>query len=287
MNTSQLIASIKLKGSFPTDNFFSISDYLSILNDQLKLDIIPLLMRLNEDYFLADKDYPITAGATYRIPKRAIGSKLRDVKIIDVGGNYRNLPRLYEEDRASAQSGYYIKKNSVELSKDITAGTLRLSYFAAPNTLVSTTSCGQITSIESDLNQVTVASAPSTFINGASIDLIQNNNPYDVMSMDIPIVSISGTTITFSALPVGIEIGDWIALSGQSPVATIPEELQPVLVQSALCTCLTSKKDNSAQVEMQKLEMMKTSAITMLDPRVESPDTKIRPNGILNHFRNR
>lgn len=289
MTTADLIISIKLKGAFPADNYFSPANYLSFLNDQLKLDIIPLLMKLNEEFFLADKDYTISnAGASYRIPKRAIGSKLRDVKLVDASGtSFRNLRRLFEEDRASSASGYYIKRNSIELSSDISSGTLRLTYFAAPNTLVETTSCGQITGIDTVLNQVEVNSAPSAFINGAAMDLVQNNNPYDVLSMDIPIVGISGTTITFGSLPEGLELGDWVTLASESPVANIPEELQPVLVQSALCACLSSKKDKAVEFETSKLMAMKEAAISLLDPRVESNDIKVRPNGFLSHFRNR
>lgn len=287
MNTSELIASINTKGTFPDDNFFSPAEFLSILNDQMKLDIIPLLMRLNEEYFEEYKDYTITAGSTYRIPTRAVGSKLRDVQYIDANGSFQNLSRLYEEDRPDAQSGYYIKRNTVELSDDFTSGTLRLCYFARPNTLVATTSCARITAIDTVLNQVTVSSVPSTMANGTLIDFIQNNNPYDVLTMDAAISNISGSTITFSTLPTDLAVGDWIAIAEQSPVPNVPDELHPVLVQSALCVCLSAKKDGAVDRELKKLELMKEVAINMLDPRVESNDSKIVSGGLFNHFRSR
>lgn len=287
MTITDLIASIKLKGAFPEDGYFSNPEYTSILNDQLKLDIIPLLMKLNEEYFLCSKDFTIAEGNVYRIPSRASGAKLRIVQYVDPSGGVQRLNRLHEEDRGSKRSGYYIKKNTIQLSEDISYGTLRLSYFARPGTLVPLTSCGIITSIDTSLNQVEVLAAPSSFINGAVVDLIQNNNPYDVLAMDAVIQGISGTTITFSELPQDLKVGDYIGLAEQSPVAQVPEELQPVLVQSALCACLSSKKDKAAEFELQKLQMMKESAINLLDPRVESNDNKIRPNGMLGHFRNR
>lgn len=285
MNTSELITSISVKGSFPDDNFFSTPQFLSILNDQMQVDIIPLLLRLNEEYFEERKDFTITEGSTYRIPRRAIGAQLRDVQVYDSNGNYQNLARLYEEDRASDLSGYYIKRNVIELTDDFTTGTLRLCYFAAPNTLVATTACAQITAIDTTLNQVTVSSVPSTFANGTSIDFIQNNNPFDVLTMDAAISNISGTTLTFSDLPDDLDEGDWIALATQSPVPNVPVELHPVLVQSALCVCLASKKDSAVDRETKKLEKMIDVAVNMLDPRVKSNDSKIVSSGLLSHFR--
>jgi hypothetical protein len=137
VNTTELISALKIHGSFPTSNdLFSDSDFLSLFNHQMKAEITPMMMKLNEEYFLQYKDFTVSSGTTYRIPKRAIGAIVRDLKTVDASGNQTGLIRLFEEDRPLGKSGFYMLRNSIELSPDITGPTLRLKYFARPSTLV-------------------------------------------------------------------------------------------------------------------------------------------------------
>lgn len=291
--TTDLINSIKLKGSFPTTNdLFSSSDYLSILTDEMLTQIVPILNKIQEEYFLEYKDHSVTSGtASYRIPKRAIASQLRDVQLISSAGEVTALQRLYEEDKTSTTNGplgYYIKGNQVILSPTPTSSTdtLRLAYFRRPSKFVATSACAYISSIDTVNNQVVVSSLPSTMTSSVVVDFVQGSTPYDILSMDASISSVSGTTVTFSSLPTDLAVGDYFCLAGESCLPMIPEELVPLLTQAALCTCLSSKKDKSAEFEIQKLEQMKQTLLSILEPRVKSDDTKIRnSNGLLNYFR--
>lgn len=284
-----MIAALKVHGSWPTsDDLFSTDDFLSLLNHQLKVDLTPMMLKLNEEYFLMDEDFTIVAGSSYRIPKRAIGSKLRDLKIVDAAGNsIQDLIRLFEEDRVQNKSGYYLKRNSVELSSDLNTNLLRMKFFGRPNKLVATTECGQIDSINTGAGSVVVTSAPTTFANGTLVDFIQNTNPYDLLDYEVAISNVSGTTLTFSELPEGLEEGDWIALARESPVPMLPEEMHPVLVQSALCKTLSSKKDKQYKEELDTLMRVKEDAINMLDPRVENASNKVRTGKLLGFFSSR
>lgn len=288
MNSTELISALKIHGSFPTSNdLFSPSDFLVLFNHQLKVDITPMMMKLNEEYFLQHKDFAITQGSTYRIPTRAVGAKLRDLKMVDAGGNITSIDRLFEEDRPSNRSGYYMLRNSVELSSDFTTNTLRMKYFARPSTLVATIACAQVETIDTDTFIVTVPSVPTTFSNGILVDFVQNTNPYDLLGMDYSLVSVSGTTLTFLSLPEGLEVGDWICIATQSPVPMVPEEMHPVLIQSALCKTLSSKKDKAYELELETLKTIKQDAINMLDPRVENNSIKFRSGKLLRYFSSR
>ena len=293
--TSDLINQIKLRGSFPTsDDLFSNADYLSILNDEMMNHITPMLTKLNEEYFLAYQDTQLTVGQSeYRIPKRAAGSMLRDVQLISASGSVISLGRLFEEDKYSTnngQSGYYIKSNQVVISPTPASGdmTLRLAYFRRPSKFVLPTSCAKIISINVATKQVTVSSLPGNMTTGTQIDFFQADSPYDLLDMNSIITNAAGTTVTFSALPKDLAIGDYLGMQGETCAPMIPEELVPVLVQAALCTCLSSKKDKSVELELQKLEQQKQSVVTMLAPRVKSNDVKIKTsNSLLNNFRSR
>lgn len=279
-----MISAIKIKGSFPTsDNLFSNDDYLTILNMQMKLDIQPLLLTLSEEFFLMSKDFTIAPNITYRIPSRAIGAKIRDLQYIDGSNNVTHIPRIFEEDRDSNPRGYYVIRNSVELSNDMTSNTLRMKYFGRPNALVLPVSCGQVTSIDSAV-QVTVSSLPTTIVTSALCDFVQNNNPYDLLDYDLSVVGVSGTSVTFTSLPTGLAVGDWLCLAQQSPVPMIPDELHPVLIQSALVSALSSKKDKAVQYESGVLAQYKLDAIKMLDPRVENDSIKFRSGRLLSYI---
>lgn len=279
-----LITEIKLKGGFPDDNYFSDAEMLMLMNDSLKTVITPLLMKIKEEFFVHQKEYAITPNGSYRIPARCIGNKLRDVKVKN-GNDYINLNRLFEEDRQDKPSGYYIEKNSITLSDDIDGDTLVVSFFLSPSQLVKEISAAQISSIDS-ATQVTVTALPGAILTTTPVDFVQASGPYDIMAIDQTITNISGTTLTFSSLPDGLAVGDWVCLAGQAPVLTTPQELQPLLVQATLYKALMSKKDSSAAKEAkQELEEMKMELMNMLDTRVESNDIKFSGQGLLSYIR--
>jgi hypothetical protein len=288
MNTTELISALKIRGAFPTSNdLFSNADFLVLLNMQMKTEIVPTMMLLSEDYFLLTKDFTITSGTVYKIPSRAIGTKLRDIQYIDGSSNISHPVRLLEEDQGSGNSGYYIFRNEIRLSDDYTSGTLRIQYFARPNELVLTTSCGQITSIDTALNNVVVSSAPASMSTGVLCDFVQNTNPYDLLDYDEAITNVSGTTITFSSLPTDLVVGDWLCLAKESPVPMVPDEIHPLLVQAALVSCLASKNDKAFDYEAKLLEKQKQDMIRMLDPRVENDSIKFRSGRLTSYFTNR
>lgn len=286
MNTSELITALKIKGSFPTSNdLFSDADFLVLFNMAMQVGINPMMLKLNDEYLLETKEYTIAPGTTYRLPKRTIS--VRDLKVVDSAGNETDLDRNFEEDRVSNRSGYYLTRNSIELSSDFTSGTLRLKFYARPSKLILPTSAGMIESIDTGTNQVVVTSAPSSFVNGAYVDLVQNENPYDMLSMDAVLDNVSGTTLTFSELPTDLAVGDWVTPANQSPVPMAPEEMHTVLVQEALVMALSSKKDKALEAEAAFLEKMKADVISMLDPRVNNNSAKMRTGRLHGFFARR
>ena len=288
MTSDELIAALKIKGSFPSaDDLFSNADFLVLFNHQMQVEIIPTMQLLSEEYFLLTKDYTITQGSTYRIPSRAIGAKCRDLQYLDGSNNLAPLNRLFEEDRPLNNSGYYLVRNSIELSSDFINGTLRMKYFARPNKLVLESACAQISSIDTGLNQVVVTALPSTMSTGVLVDFIQAKNPYDLLAYDQTISGVSGTTVSFASLPTDLAVGDWISIAEQSCVPMVPEEMHPILVQSALVSALSSKKDRAVDYESKVLERIKQDAIRMLDPRVENDSVSFKSGRLLSYFNTR
>jgi hypothetical protein len=285
MTSDEILSNIKLRGAFPDDSYFTSAQMLTILNDEMDLTITPLMQSLHEDYYLQNKDYTITASGSYRLPSRCIGSNIRAVKLYDsASDSYTKLERLYEEDRSSGRSGYYLFRNSITLSSDYSSGTLRVTFFQAPNRLVLTASVATITSIDS-ATQVTVSALPSTIATNTVIDFVQADNPHDLLNYDVTVSSASGTTLTFASLPTGLAVGDYICVANESPVPVAPDIVHPVLSQAVLCILLSSKKDKALEAESVKLDRMKQTMTNLLAPRIESTDSHIRGQGLLSRMR--
>jgi hypothetical protein len=287
---TDIISAVKRKGSFPTSStdLFSTSDFLDFAYDELLSTIVPLLSEINEDYFLEYLDITPTVGqSTYRMPSRS--SSIRDIQIVTSSGEVNSLRRLWEEDRTSIddnQTGYFIKGNQIIISPTpkTSADKIRIVYVRRPSKYVATSSCAQIISITG--NTIVVSALPTTMTNGTLIDFCQSKNPYDILLMSEPIASSSGTTLTFANVPSDLIVGDFICLQSESCVPGIQEELVTLLVQAILCSCLLSKKDSQANIEIQKLEQMKDTALDLLSPRVKSAENKIlNRNSLLSHFR--
>lgn len=285
MLVDTILDNIKLKAGFPDDNYFTDAELLSILNDEQKITILPLIMRLHEDFLLQNENYTIVAGSTYRLPTRAVGNKIRDIKIL-VSGEYEDLNRLFEEDRSADIPGYYITRNTIELSSHYTSGTLVVTYFMSLSDLILEASAAEVQSIDS-ATQITVTALPSSITTSTPVDIVQANSPNDVLAINQTITNIASTQLTFASLPDDLAVGDYICLAKQTPVPSIPEELVPILAQSALVTCLSAKDDKAVEFEKKRLDEMVESMINMLDSRSESNDVKLRGQGFLSIIRGR
>jgi hypothetical protein len=58
MDSTALISALKIHGSFPTsDDLFSNADFLVLFNHQMQVEIIPMLMKVNEEFFLQYKEH--------------------------------------------------------------------------------------------------------------------------------------------------------------------------------------------------------------------------------------
>lgn len=283
MLVDEIISNLKLKAGFPDDNYFSDANLLSILNDEQKVKILPLLLKLKAGYYIKNKTYTITAGSTYRLPGRAAGSKVRDIKLLS-GSDYSDLNQLFEEDRQYKRRGYYINGNSIELSSDIISGTLVATYYLTPSKLILAASAAKVSTIVS-ATQVTVEALPSTFAVNGTVDFVQANQPCDMLSFESTITNIASTTLTFASLSSDLAVGDYICIAGQTPVPLMPEELHILLGQAALVTCLRSKKNKSAKEAKEDYDKILEDLTDMLAPRSDSNDVIMRGQGFLGYLR--
>lgn len=276
--TSRLLADIKRLGHFPANQqTFQDADLLAMLDYELQTYIVPMMMKVREGFFTRIKEYPIdSAVAAYKFPERAIGSRLGDVQLVI--GNYIEQLRLINVGQLDSNVGspvgaraFTVQGNNIVLIPIPTYGILRVYYHTRPSKLVKPIDCAQIISIDRSLNQVTVGSTPSTFNLSALYDLVGQNPGFDTSGEDRAITNLTANVITFSsALPTDLQVGDYVCLSGQSPIAQIPVELMPLLTQACVVKVYEIQGYmDKLKAAKDKLAQMQTDLMALITPRVE------------------
>lgn len=298
--TSGLIATIRLRASVPNNQQLMSDDnsLIMFLNDEMHNMMVPDLMLVKEEYFVDFDDFQTTIKSdgtwqdTYEIPYQAIGMKLRDLTTLGSANNGTttqpfSVPRITPE--AVANSGnrsnnygisFYARGSSVVFwPTPVSQFTFRMSYFRRPNDLVSVSQAGQILSINPSLNTVVLTNLPSSWSTAQTVDCIQYYPGFDATAQNIQITSVSNPTLGLSDVS-NMAVGDWISISGTSPVPQLPVECQSVLAQAAVVKLLESQKDkDGVQIAQQKYEEIKGKMFEMITPRVDGEMTKITSNG--------
>jgi hypothetical protein len=284
---TDLIASVKRRAGIPAAQAtYTDAEILTICNEEMSSFIVPLVMKEREDYWQTYADFTISSTVTqYRIPPRAVGSKLREVKIVDANGSERNIPRLLVANEGPDSYGFRVDGNVVTLRTGIANNptmlgtTLRVYFYNRPNQIVTVAECGAVTGTTPASKAIALAAAPAAFTSKVSFDLIKGVPGFESLSVDAA-GSITSTTVTMTnALPADLAAGDYVCLPGQTPVPQIPPELHPLLAQKAACRVLEGKGMYEKLKSLrEELVMMEGNARAMLTPRVdgEAPRAVVR-----------
>lgn len=291
--TTALLASIRRRASIPTtaSTGSADSDLLAYANEEMQLSLTSDLIRVREEFFLFHSDTAIS-GTTYRIPKRAIGKSLRNVALLNSSSfPIQRLTRIEQEKLPGIQSiattvGYTVENNSIVLvpSASVANGAvyLRLSYFIRPNEL-SQTGSQAITAVDTATNRITVSST-SGFTTSTPCDLIRGTSGFEHLAIDSTptVVGTPSNTITFSSLPGGLAIGDYVVLAEKSPFPQIPAEFHPILAARVALRYLKAIGDRDGANDVQKdLDRMEEKAGILIAPRIEGGPKKIYSTGFV------
>lgn len=184
----------------------------------------------------------------------------------------------------TTENTYYIKS--------LNANEVMFYYDSALTDLVDFTDAGTGTHIVTpncyDISFL--SSAPSIFNGSETYDLIQNNSPHKTLRYDLIPVTITSTMMRVkkedmrratndrAQTPAYIlpKRNDIVALSGETIIPQIPDELHSMLAQRVACRCLEALGDrdglSAANTKLQEMEL-KTSAL--INDRVESSPQKV------------
>jgi hypothetical protein len=271
-------------------------DLLLVLDEALKSYVYPELMASRESYFLLRSRTTISSSTSrYRLPVKAAYQKLEGLWLVDSSGN-RDEMHLLPEGAVDDFRGYRIEGNHVVLYPDTNhnySGSLEFVFYARPGDLVLTSTCRQITAIDTATKVATVAAVPSDWTTSLTYDVHSQHSGAEYKIWDETASAVSGTSFTFSTAVDGssfgtsaIEVGDWICEQGECVIPPIPTDMHPALVRAAALQIAESLGDQvKVTIHSRILErMFKRAAMLAAEGRVESkPIRPGRYSGILNH----
>jgi hypothetical protein len=275
-DATYLLTQVKLKSS-PPEGRFEDSEILQIANDVMISHVVPLIISLKEEYYVASEDQSITSSVNaYPIPYRALGLSLREVKKIR-STSIIDLDRMSPEDITSSSTsdntqGFYIQGQDVVIypTPSSTQDSIRLYYFLTPSKIVDVTECAVITAIDTVTGIVT-ATPPTTWTASSVLDFCSKRNGHKTLGSDITPTAISTTTITFSLanLPSTLSVGDYVALAGETPFLQCPDVCFDLVVRIVSNELLESMgAQTELQAGMAKAEKLQANVVSLLTNRV-------------------
>jgi hypothetical protein len=298
ITTAQLLDAIKRGVTVPSTQYrFTDSDLLKFADEETESVILPMLTSLRQEFLVTQQNTTTVANqAAYKIPYRAVGRTLRDLKLARSSDAtfVRTLSYVSPEDTQAYTAGgsgepvaFTVRGDKVVLlpTPVDTSYVLQMFYEIKPSALVSTDEAGLITAINTSTGVVTISSSVTDFATGDEMDFVDGESGCSVKGLDIANTNVSGTSVTFAAanLPSDLAVGDYIALANETPVVQLPDELSQVLAQCVICRLLEALGDfeglNAAQ---KKLEQRKEASGQLLTPRVEGAVPVVfNANGLL------
>lgn len=218
------------------------ADFLNLAN-LVMMTMTSELYAAREDYLTYTEKLPIVGlQAYYRVPPRALNGNIRHLWFEDIDGTRGRLFVKALEDiefynataTGTSPNAYMMHGNDIVLlpTPANSRGNLVVSYPFRPNQLVDATTCQQITLITGQT--VTVSNIPTNFGN-VLYDIIDHRSGNGIVAYDLlGSVNVAARTITFTGDISKVQVGNWLALAGQSPYAMIPEEGHPLLAETTV-----------------------------------------------------
>lgn len=288
--TTDLLTEVRRVGQFPAASSSSLADadLLAQADRVMQASIVPLILRLQEEFYVRRVTQTLTAGTgTYPVPRRAVGSRIRDIQYVR-GGIRSPLPRLRPEqivDFITSATGYpfgfYLDAANINLlPAPGGSDTLSIAIFVRPGRLVATTTARQIATVTADSPTAgrtkLTFSAYSTF--GSTIDLISAQSPFEHKALDVATANVTTTSldVATSDLLSAPSVGDWVTAPDTSPVMQIPVEAHPLLVERTAQYVMRGLGylEEAASLA-QSADRMEADVVSVLTPRTDGSPRRL------------
>lgn len=283
-DNAALLEDIRGRGSIPADDLrFTDAKLLSAASLELRDAIAPLLVETQTERGVYLSDISVTAGvAEYRLPSRALGARFKSLGWRTTGNSAFTRLRHLSADSYYLQgtdqgtpTGFFLRDNMVVLiPTPNVAGTLRVPYYLRPAALVPPADCAVVGSVDLSTNTITIqggTTMPPAF-GGVALDVVRGTPGFEALVQSV-IGTVDGDTIQMMD-GTGLESvaeGDYVCLTGQSPVAQCPVEVRGLLAVRAARRALKSVNEGAlaAMLDADVAELTEV-ARGLLAPRADA-----------------
>lgn len=284
-----LIAQLKRRALVPTSqNLFTNSDIIAMLNEELQNRIVPYVLAVREDYFLTYKEYVQDGSITeIDIPYDAIGNKINQINLYTAttyDSFFASIPRLTVSQINDYFGGYYIEGNKIKIfPQPISSGNLRIYYYRRPSEIVETTRTPIISTVNTNTSIICNINIPTNIITGAAIDIVKSSQPWDTVKKTTA-GTVSSATILLSDTS-DIEVGYYVCNRDESPFAQIPQDTIPLLIQAVYLRMMEYMGDtNGFQSALLTYSQMESDNRNLISPRVDAQPKKISSKNRLQRY---
>lgn len=285
----QLVTDLRNKYINPnSQSLFQNADVINLLDYEQRSAVIPIISSVREEFWVANQDQVINGSASYTIPQRAAGAILRDVVFVDQAGNEIDLTQLSPAHIKATfpfgyqlplyTFGYYWRNDQIvpypAQATNATGYTLRMKQLRRPNSLTSSTNCGQITGIAG--NVISLNNVDPSWGTTTTFDIIQNFPQFTSISDGATVTAVGGSSITLTTVPTGIAVGMWVCPTLTSCIPQIPYEMFPLLVELAICSMCASIGDSQGYTLHEKIvQKERQDFIDLITPRSQLGNKRI------------
>lgn len=281
-------------------------DILLMADRELQTRMANLIVSSGQEWWVCTQKIPLVAARSrYKVPRRAVLGKIRDLVYELSDGTRRNLNQITlaeAKELGTAATGepsaFYVKGEAIHVWPEPTSssGYLVADFYARPGKLTDASLAeSAITGITVTGNTFEIAyGASETLIGtgaGLRVDILRADSGGGCMAVDLD--GDVNTAGTFEGaysyqLPedYGICVGDYVVPSESCYAIPLPTELQGVFVQATVTSIARALGLSNYDRQQAMLEQLLGEARQNMAPRAESGDLVVR-GGVLDSMNTR
>lgn len=274
---SDAIDRVSLKGFISANTSLEPAQILELLEDSMRSYVVPFAKAVRDEWFVSTTDYDASTDSNSRIKlPDSVASTIRTISWLNAG-IYYPLPRIEPENAfdyqqaSSVPLGFMLKGYElVILPAQSASFTIRCAYMKRPPSAVLEDDAGEIASHVG--LALTLAGVPLAWQSAtpSTVDLINSNSPFSVVSSGVTVVSLVGMVLTVSGISSAlVSNGYWVSDAGTSPYPNIPIELHPLLEQDVICTIYQAQGDKRLKGAMDKKAEFEKMLMKAMAPRTQ------------------
>jgi hypothetical protein len=296
-DTTQLANTVIRDAKIPTGSSYRSSNnekILAIATEEQEATVVPELIKVSGGHLMAYADSTLVASTIrYRLPERAIRPE-RVVVVNSAGKLISRLPLasgdMVDEVLAGFMPrgdaiGYWTPENNhavVALRDSILQSgySLRIYYRRQPNALVATSDCWVVTLVTPgsptyELGPINAGDASHDTTEGTLYDVLVPHPAFETRFEDQLNAATATDQLGIVSEPA-IQVGDYIAAAGYTPVPQLPVAFHAVL--AALTTARVLREmgnTRAADLAQAAADRKLQSALTTITPRGDDAETAV------------